>query len=176
MRAARRRISRRRALQSGLAVTAAAWLFPLAACDDDDDSGGGPRSGGTLRYGSPTAFSYGLDPHLEQGGGLAAIARAYGYMFHVDPRDDSLVLDNGASVEQPESGVYVVRLAERGFHDAAPANGRAVTGDDVVSSMMRYRDHPFVTGKWWHTRMLSGAGATNARTVLVRTSRALGDI
>jgi peptide/nickel transport system substrate-binding protein len=170
-RVAARRISRRRAIASAGALAAGAVLLPSAACDsgDDNPSDEAPRPGGTLRYGTSVPFSYGLDPHLEQGGGLPAIARTYGYLFHVDPRDDALILDHASSVEQPEPGVYVIRLGERRFHAAAPANGRAVNGDDVVFSISRYRDHPLVTSRFWHTRLLAGHGATDPATVVINT-------
>jgi peptide/nickel transport system substrate-binding protein len=116
-------------------------------------------------------ISYGLDPHLEQGGGLPVIARAYGYLFHVDSRDDSLILDHATSVEQPEPGVYVIQLGARRFHQSSPANGRAVTADDALLSMRRYRDHPLVTSKFWHTKMLGDHGASADGTILLRTAR-----
>ena len=154
------------------AVATAALILPSAACDDDDDpEAEDPRPGGTLRYGSTVPLAYGLDPHLEQGGGLPAIARAYGYLFHVDPRDDVLILDHAASAEQPEQGVYVIRLGERVFHASAPANGRVVVGDDAIMSMRRYRDHPLVTSKFWHTKLLDGHGASDPATIVVRTTR-----
>ena len=167
-----RRISRRRALASACAVAAIAAVGS-AACDDDGGapSGEAPRSGGALRYGASVPFSYGLDPHLEQGGGLPVIARAYGYLFHIDPRDDSLILEHATRVEQPEPGVYVMRLGQRRFHASAPANGRTVVAEDAALSMSRYRDHPLVTSRFWHTKLLEGHGATDAATVLVRTSR-----
>jgi ABC-type transport system substrate-binding protein len=37
--------------------------------------------------------------------------------------------------------------------------------------MQRYRDHPLVTARFWHTQMLAGAGANDAATVIVRTAR-----
>jgi peptide/nickel transport system substrate-binding protein len=172
-RVARQRISRRRALFSAAGAAAAASLVGVTACDDDgaDPRDEPPRLGGTLRYGTSVPFSYGLDPHLEQGGGLPAIARAYGYLFHVDPRDDSLILDHADSVEQPEPGVYVIRLGQRRFHSRSPANRRAVTGDDAVLSIRRYRDHPFVTSKWWHTKLLAAEGAADPTTIVVRATR-----
>ncbi len=172
-RVSRQRLSRRRALLSAAVAAGAASLLPIAACDGDepDPTAELPRPGGTLRYGGSIPFSYGLDPHLEQGGGLPVIARTYGYLFHVDPRDDSLILDHADSVEQPEPGVYVIRLGERRFHQRAPGNGRAVTGDDAVLSMRRYRDHPLVTSKWWHAKLLAGEGASSPTTIVVRTTR-----
>jgi peptide/nickel transport system substrate-binding protein len=153
------------------AVATASLVLPSAACDDDDDGAEEPRTGGTLRYGSTVPLAYGLDPHLEQGGGLPAIARAYGYLFHVDPRDDVLILDHAASVEQPEPSVYVFRMGERVFHPSAPANGRAVAGEDAIMSMQRYRDHPLVTTKFWHTKLLGGHGATDPSTIVISTTR-----
>ncbi len=168
------RLSRRRALQSGAALAAGALSWPLVGCTDEAHAPtdeGTPRSGGTVRFGTSLPLSYGLDPHLEQGSGLPIVAKLYGYTHHVDPRDDALILDHAASIEQAEPDVFVFRLGEHRFHDASPANGRTVNGDDVVYSMRRFRDHPLVVSDWWHTNMLIGEGAADPRTVIVRTKR-----
>lgn len=172
------RMSRRGAIRSGAMLVAGAAALPFVGCSDEASAptaGEPPRPGGTLRFGTSLPFSYGLDPHLEQGGGLGIIAKLYGYTHHVDPRDGSLILDHAASVEQPEPEVYVIRLGEHRFHDASPANGRAVNADDVVSSLRRFRDHPLVLSDWWHTNMLGAEGAANPRTVIIRTKRPYAD-
>jgi peptide/nickel transport system substrate-binding protein len=175
---ARARVSRRRAIRSGAVAVIAAGGVALVGCDlrgggssHNDEDAGTPRQGGTLRFGTTVPASYGLDPHLEQGGDLPIIARLYGYPFHVDPRDDSLILDHAASVEQPASDVYVVRMGDHAYHDGAPAFGRRVRSHDMVHSMWRYRDHPLVVNHWWHANMLEGSGGSEERTVVIKTRR-----
>jgi peptide/nickel transport system substrate-binding protein len=166
------RVTRRRVLAIGGAMALGGAALQFAGCDDGDTPAARetPRAGGTLRFGLTTPISYGLDPHLERGGGLPIIARLYGYPFHVDPDTDALLFDHATAVEQPEAGVYVIRLGSHRLH-ASVASGRTVRSHDVAHSMFRYRDHPFVLNKWWHTKMLAGAGGTDDGTVVLRTQR-----
>ncbi len=174
------RVSRRRALRSGAMLAAGAAALPLVGCSDEASAptaGDQHRTGGTLRFGTSLPLSYGLDPHLEQGGGLPVIAKLYGYTHHIDPRDGGLILDHAASIEQTEPEVYVFRLGEHRFHAAGglASAGRSVTADDVVSSLRRFRDHPLVVSDWWHTNMLLAEGAADPRTVILRTKRPYAD-
>jgi peptide/nickel transport system substrate-binding protein len=174
------RVSRRRALRSGAMLAVAAAALPLVGCSDGASAptaGDRPRPGATLRFGTSLPMSYGLDPHLEQSGGLPLIAKLYGYTHHVDPRDGGLILDHAASIEQTEPDVYVFRLGEHRFHAAGglASSGRSVTAHDVVSSWRRFRDHPLVVSDWWHTNMLVAEGAANPRTVIIRTKRPYAD-
>lgn len=151
----------------------------LAGCGGDDE-----KRGGTLRFGTSVPLGSGLDPQVQSGTGLAIVGRAYGYLFHIDSRDDSLILDHAESVEQPDETTYVIRLRDDvRFHDAAPAAGRKLNATDAALSIERYRDNPLVVNKTWHTTVLDAAGPTDDRTLLVTTKRpyayslhALGDI
>lgn len=180
LRIAAARISRRRALAAAGASAIAGGALAIAGCD----SGGDDRRGGTLRFGTSVPLGSGLDPQVQSGTGLAIVAKAYGYLFHVDPRDDTLVLDHAESVEQPDETTYVIRLrGDARFHDISPANGRSVNAADVAMSIARYRDNPLVVNKTWHTSVLDAAGPTDDRTLVVTTKRpnvyslhALGDI
>jgi peptide/nickel transport system substrate-binding protein len=167
-RALRRRASRRRFLGGGAAVIAGAAA--AAACRGGGT--GSPERGGTLRFGTSLPLGSGLDPHVEQGTGLTIFPKVYGYLWHVDPRDDSILLDHAETVEQPEPEVIVVHLRQGlRFHDAEPALGRPVLADDVVASLTRYRDSPIVAAKTWFTQVLDSLGAPDDRTLMIRLKR-----
>ncbi len=152
----------------------------LVGCSSSNKQPGG----GTLRFGTSVPLGSGLDPQVQSGTGLSIVARVYGYLFHVDPRDDAVILDHASSVEQPDSTTYLVRLRDDvRFHDVTPARDRAVTAHDVALSIARYRDNPLVVNKTWHTAVLDRAEAIDDRTLRVTTKRpyvytlhALGDI
>jgi len=166
------RLSRRRALVGG---AAAALALGLGGCDLGGDysrapTPEAPRRGGTLRTGTSLPLSYGLDPHVEAATGLAIVPRVYGYLMHVDPRDESLIHDHAEQVEQPDDTTYIFTLRNGlTFHDVAPAFGRAVTAHDVARSIERYRDNPLVVNKAWHTTVLDTVWAPDDRTVIVTT-------
>ncbi|MHB8684613.1 MAG: ABC transporter substrate-binding protein, partial [Dehalococcoidia bacterium] len=132
-----------------------------------------PRPGGTLRTGTAVPLTYGLDPHLERGTGLAIVPRVYGYLQHIDMQNgDAVLLDHAASVEQPDAVTLVFHLRpDVRFQDVPPVNGRAVTAQDVVASVLRYRDNPLVVDKLWHTTVLDRIEALDAGTVRVVTRR-----
>ncbi|HLB24008.1 MAG TPA: ABC transporter substrate-binding protein [Dehalococcoidia bacterium] len=166
------RISRRRALASGLSLTAGAATW--AACGGGDGTppaDAGPRRGGTLRTGTTAAFS-GLDPQTETGTGLAITARLYGYLLHVDPRDDSIIYDQAAQVEQPDATTFVFKLRPGiEFHDVEPVHGRTLSAEDVVASIERFRRNPIATTKTFHTTVLDRVEAMDELTVRVTTKR-----
>ena len=183
---AERRVSRRRALAGGGTAVAAAAAFAVVGCAR---KGGtptqGPKAGGTLRFGTALPVSYGLDPHVERGTGLAIFPRVYGYLHHVDGQNgDALLLDHASGIEQPDGTTLLFHLRDGvRFQDAAPAHGRAVAAQDVAASILRYRDHPLAVNKVWHTRILDHIETPDAATVRVITRRpyvyslqALGDI
>lgn len=166
-------LTRRRFL--GASVASAAALAFGSACDDGGGSGSGadsPQPGGTLRIGSSLPLSSGLDPHLEQGAGLGIIARLYGYMFHVDPRDDAVIYDQAESVEQVDDITYVIKLRDGlRFHDIDPASGSAVTAHDIVASIGRFRNNLVAVGQLFHDTILDQAEAADDLTVRITTKR-----
>ena len=174
------RISRRRALAAAGAGALATGAMAIAGCDGGTDD----KRGGTLRFGTSVPLGSGLDPQVQSGTGLAIVGRAYGYLFHLDSRDDSLILDHAESVEQPDETTYVIRLRDDlRFHDVAPANGRKLNATDVAMSIERFRDNPLVVNKTRHTTLLDAVGPTDERTLVLKTKRpnvyslhALGDI
>lgn len=172
------RVSRRRALAAGAVGAAGVAALAVAGCGSGRRTWVGetiapqPLRGGTLRTGTTLPLSYGLDPHAEQGTGLAIFPRVFGYMLHVDPADDSIRYDQGETLEQPDATTYIVRLRDGvRYHDLPPVNGRIVTADDVVRSVERFRDHPLSLGKTWHLTLMSGVHAIDQRLVLVTTLR-----
>ena len=180
------RITRRRALAGGAAVVAASGAAAIVGCSTgtkkpNDQT---PRSGGALRTGTTLPLSSGLDPHLEAGTGLAIFPRVYGYLLHVDPRDDTVIKDHAESIEQPDPLTYLIRLRpDVKFQAGGSPNGRTVTADDAARSILRYRDNQIATNRTWHATVLDRAEALDARTLRVTTKRpyvyslqALGDI
>ncbi|HXK32660.1 MAG TPA: ABC transporter substrate-binding protein [Dehalococcoidia bacterium] len=174
----RHRVHRRRALAGGAALIAGAAIY--AACDGGGDDAGpiasspspGPRRGGSLRTATSVRFTSGLDPQTEHGAGLTIFPRLYGYLLHVDPRDDTLILDHAESVEQPDETTYIFKLrGDVRFHDIEPVSGRAVQARDVVASIRRHQRNPLVTEKPWHDEILDTAEATDDRTVRITTKR-----
>ncbi|MDP9236800.1 MAG: ABC transporter substrate-binding protein [Chloroflexota bacterium] len=169
------RAARRRVLATG---AAAAIAVPMAAAGcarssgrrSSDPATAAPRRGGTLRLGTTLPLSSGLDPQIETGAGLEIFPRVYGYLLHVDPRNDSTIYDHAMAVEQPDETTFVLRLQpDIRFQDIAPVSGRAVTAQDVVASTSRYHDNPLVLNKTWHTQVLDRAEALDATTVRINT-------
>lgn len=180
------RVSRRRALAGGAAVTAGAAAVALVGCGGGKDArpDANPRSGGTLRTGTTLPLSSGLDPHLEQGTGLAIFPRVYGYLLHVDPRDDTVIKDHAESIEQPDASTTIVRLrGDVKFQDVSPVSGRPVNAEDAKLSIERFRDNQVALNRTWHATVLDKAEAVDSRTLRITTKRpyaytlhALGDI
>jgi peptide/nickel transport system substrate-binding protein len=170
----RTRVSRRRVLSASAAAGAGAAVM-LAGCGGGNGrapAGGQPRSGGVLRLGTTLPIASGLDPQIETGTGLAIFPRIYGYLLHVDERDDTIVKDHALSVEQPDPVTYIFKLRpDVRFQDITPVGGRNVTADDIAASIIRYRDNPLVTSKTWHVTVLDRAEAVDATTLRVTTRR-----
>ena len=147
----------------------------LGACGGDSNDNAGPQEpqrGGVFRIGSSIPFSSGLDPHLEQGAGLGVIPRLYGYLLHVDPRDDTVIYDQAESVEQPDDTTYLISMRDGvRFHNAEPADGAPVTAHDAAASIARFRYNPVAVAKLWHATLLDTAEALSDRTLRVTTTR-----
>jgi peptide/nickel transport system substrate-binding protein len=172
----RRRISRRRVVAAGASAIVLAGSAAVACGRSGNgrspDATSTPRRGGTLRIGTTLPLSYGLDPQIEIGSGLEIFPRVYGYLLHVDPRDDSLLYDHATSIEQPDDTTIIVHLdpAIR-FQDIAPVSGRTVDAHDAVRSVERYRDNPLVLNKTWHAKVLDRIEAPDPSTVRITTRR-----
>ncbi|MEX0750337.1 MAG: ABC transporter substrate-binding protein [Dehalococcoidia bacterium] len=169
------RLSRRDLLRRSAAASGALAAMTLVGCNEED--GGGvstppAEAGGTLRFATSLPISYGLDPHVERATGLAIFPKIYGYLLHVDPRDDAVVYDHASGYEQPDHTTLIVKLQPNiYFHDIPPVGQRRVTASDVVASIERFRDNPLVTDKTWHTTILDRAEATDPETVRITLKR-----
>lgn len=173
--ATRARVSRRRVLAGGAAVATGAAAIAAVGCGDGKNANTAavqPRSGGVLRIGTTLPIASGLDPQTETGTGLAIFPRIYGYVLHVDARDDTVIKDHVLSVEQPDPTTYVFKLRpDVLFQDIAPVNARRVSAEDVAASITRFRDNPLVASKAWHNLILDKVEAIDASTVRVTTRR-----
>jgi len=168
-------VSRRRALAGAASVTAAATATAVIGCggrNKADTSAGQPRSGGVLRIGTTLPIASGLDPQTETGTGLAIFPRIYGYLLHVDARDDTVIKDHALSIEQADPTTYIFKLRpDVRFQDITPVSGRRVTAEDVAASIIRFRDNPLVASKTWHSMILDKVEAVDTATVRVTTRR-----
>lgn len=174
----KKRLSRRAVLAGGLGAVGLA----VVGCDGGGGqpasgetpapSDGEPKRGGTITFGSAIPPTFGLDPHIELAAGLTIFPRIYGYVLHQDPRDESVILDQGASWEQPDEITYIMRLQPGvRFQDIPPVDGREITAEDVVASHRRFLEHPFVLSKIWHEEVLDTMEATDPLTAVVKTKR-----
>ena len=174
-RATQTRVSRRRMLAGSAAASAGAAAVAIAGCGSGKKSAPvtmQPRSGGVLRTGTTLSIASGLDPQIETGTGLAIFPRIYGYLLHIDPRDDTVIKDHALSIEQPDPTTYLFKLRpDLRFQDIAPVGGRNVTSEDIAASIVRYRDNPLVTSKTWHTTVFDRVEAVDTSTVRVTTRR-----
>ncbi|HZP58152.1 MAG TPA: ABC transporter substrate-binding protein [Dehalococcoidia bacterium] len=176
--ALRTRVSRRRVLRAAGAAGAGLGALALGACDRGSSgprptATPTPRRGGVLRTATTLPMTYGLDPQVERGTGLAIAPRVYGYLLHVDPQQsDALLLDHAERIEQPDGQTTVITLrGDIRFQDVPPVSGRAVTSADVAASIYRFRDHPFAIDKVWHATVLDAVDTPDERTLVVRTRR-----
>lgn len=164
-----RRVSRRRALAGGAALSIVS--VALAACGTDEPDSTQPQEGGVLRTGTTSPFS-GLDPQTEVGTGLAITARLYGYLLHIDPRDDAVIYDQADEVEQPDETTYLFRLREDvSYHDIEPTNGRDLNAADAAASIERFRKNALAPTRTFHTEILDRTEVVDDLTLKVTTKR-----
>ncbi len=164
-----RRVSRRRALAGGAAISIAS--VALAACGADEPDSTQPQEGGVLRTGTTSPFS-GLDPQTEAGTGLAITARLYGYLLHIDPRDEAVIYDQADEVEQPDETTYVFHLRDDVvFQDVEPTNGRDLSAEDAAASIERFRKNALAPTRTFHTEILDSTEVVDAVTLKVTTKR-----
>ena len=113
---------------------------PGSASSAASGSSGQPKRGGTLIRASTTRFDANLDPHPLQPVYTSFYTMFYQTLLRLNPRSVALEPELGAKWEQPSDTQYVFHLAPGvKFHNRAPANGRAMTADDVVFSLNRVR-------------------------------------
>lgn len=100
-----------------------------------------PRRGGTLiRRIEAAGFEGGLDPHIQQGSQTGRMGLFYQTLVRLNPRSFTVEPELAQRWEQPSPTEYVFTLAPGvKWHNKPPANGRALTADDVVFSLERLR-------------------------------------
>lgn len=163
-----RRISRRRALQSGAAAGAGAAGLWLIACGGGSRSGGDgatatpaargsapggadianeaspPRRGGRLRIATPAPFDT-FDPHLAVGSSVQLFPRIYNVLVNQSPaRPEFMVFDLAESLETPDSTTWILHLrpgVRIGPNDVGVPE-RDLDGDDVVATFQRIKAEP----------------------------------
>jgi peptide/nickel transport system substrate-binding protein len=154
----RKRVSRRKFLAGAAAAGGAAGLVLVGCGGSSKQSGGSttaptgvagqPKTGGTIHV-SSTAPVLSLDPHTTDGVPYAT----YFYSYVVQPTDwhtpDATIGDLAESWETPDDNTWIFHLrGDAKFPDIAPTNGRAVTAEDVVKSIDRYRATPGASTAW----------------------------
>jgi peptide/nickel transport system substrate-binding protein len=168
-RAQAQRLSRRRMLAGAGAAGVGAAGLALVGCGDDDDGGGGgpagpttaaptpaqqgvataataaadkPVRGGTLRLGTWLNV-LGIDPHIEVSVGLTQMSKVYSYLGGFSSTDQKFYPQLAESVETPSPTEFIFKLRKDvKFQNVAPVNGRALTAEDVLYSLQRFRDIP----------------------------------
>ena len=174
-RATQTRVSRRRMLAGSAAASAGAAAVAIAGCGGRQEERADYHAAAIGRctpHGHDPLHRFRPRPQIETGTGLAIFPRIYGYLLHIDPRDDTIIKDHALSVEQPDPTTYLFKLRpDLRFQDIAPVGGRNVTSEDIAASIVRYRDNPLVTSKTWHTTILDRVEAVDTSTVRVTTRR-----
>jgi peptide/nickel transport system substrate-binding protein len=152
----RARLSRRTALRSaalggaGVAALVALGCNPGGTGGQTSTTGGGQgatgqaKRGGTLTRltGAGTdGFSAGFDPHTVTGVYSGIMGTFYQALLRPDPKDWTVVIPEIAQRwEQRSPTEFALTLAQNvKWHNKAPANGRAMTAEDVVFSLNRNR-------------------------------------
>ena len=119
-------------LAGAMAVLVAAWSGGVQAQDT-------PRKGGTIRFTSPYAASFGsLDLHTTPRATDEIVGKAINRtLYNWDSANNKLALELATSVSTSADGlVHTFKLRD----DAYFHNGRKMTADDVIASFTRIMD------------------------------------
>ncbi len=169
----RRQVSRRNVLRGGVAGAAGVGAWAAVGCGDDDDTtptatGTAPASGATTaaattaaaQAGKPVDGSYysaqggfagtTMDMHRElYRGSIAMQAMAYNSLLKWnDVEKGTYTGDLVDKIEQPDKSTFTFTLKQGAkFHNKAPANGRALTMDDIKWNIERQRTQVLANGE-----------------------------
>jgi peptide/nickel transport system substrate-binding protein len=145
----RQRLSRRKALQGAALGGAGLAAGTLLACSGGERTSSGPaassapqpKRGGVLtRRTQTTSFSGGIDPHIQQGSQTGEMSLFYQTLVRTNPTSFTVEPELAQKWEQPSPTEYILTLAPNvKWHNKPPANGRALTADDVLFSLERLR-------------------------------------
>ncbi|HXG36783.1 MAG TPA: ABC transporter substrate-binding protein, partial [Dehalococcoidia bacterium] len=179
-----RRITRRRLIQGTALGSAGLAATALIGCgrreqpraQPETPAVPQPKRGGTLvrrnSLGNTIPFDAGLDPHPLQATYTSLMTQFYQTLLRLHPRTLAVEPEIAQRWEQPSETVYLFRLHPGiRWHNKPPANGRALTADDVVFSLNRVRtDDP----RFQNRLLLSSierVEAVDKATVRVTTKR-----
>jgi peptide/nickel transport system substrate-binding protein len=174
-----RRTGRRGLIQGMALAGAGAGAIALIGCSGKQEQTAVPATaqplrGGTLRYihnpGRDGVFPRGLDPHVVQASESGRQGLFYQSIIRQNPRTFNLEAQIAQRWEQPSATEYLFSLAPGiKFHNKPPANGRAMTVDDVVYSLNRARTNE---PRFLNRSLLDSVetiDAANSTTVRIRT-------
>src|SRR5690606_10098852 len=69
------------------------------------------------------------------------------------------------SIEQPDGTHFTVVIGESKFHNKAPANGRAVTAQDIKASFESAAQQTRISNSSWWTQVLDTIDAVDEKTL-----------
>lgn len=169
----RQRVTRRRMMAGTVAGGAALGAIALVGCSSDSKSNGGSGSpvvpptttvndgsqdgpgkpGGILRVRQATAlpsmnvFGPGI---LTLAQGLTLGFTVFDHLWYVptDTGEMEMFLATDVEIVDPQGLEINVTIGDATFHDKEPANGRAVTAEDVAESFKRFREEPPIGYSW----------------------------
>ena len=185
----RQRVTRRRVLSGAVASGAALGAVALVGCKSDQktnsndpvvdptnvpqdgyqDGPGKPggilrvRQGGALP--SMNVFGAGILPLAQ---GLTLGFTVFDHLWYVPTDTGVTEMFLATKIEQPDDqGLeLIVTIGDAVFHDKSPANGRAVTAEDVVESFKRFREEPPI-GYSWLQDVMEDIVATDEKTLRI---------
>lgn len=141
-------LNRRQLLGRGASAAAGLGSVVLAGCGGKGgganrasrSSGGGsagtPQRGGVFRFSGD--FPRGFDPHILQATATGTLGIVYSSLIRSNPQTYDLEPDLAAKWEVASPTELIFTLAPSiKWHDKPPANGRALTVDDVIYSYRR---------------------------------------
>ena len=182
-----RRLSRRKVLVTAATGSAAIAAIGLVGCSSDsDDNGGNGSSNGSS---TPTVNDGYQDGPAQPGGilrvrqnpalpnmnvfgpGIFSLAQqlylgftVYDHLWYTPTDTGVRELFLATGIEQPDDLTVIATMGEANFHPMDPANGRAIDAEDVVQSILRFRDEAGIGYSWLH-EILETLEATDSRTV-----------
>ncbi|MGH2589075.1 MAG: ABC transporter substrate-binding protein [Dehalococcoidia bacterium] len=185
----RGRPGRRRVLQGGLSLLAGSAAFALACGggEDEDEAPSGaaqgttapaaggetPKRGGVMLEMITSGLANNTNPVTNwwEGQGVSGL---YVYDRLVNGRlgqdtAKEYILGAAQSVEQPDPTTIIFKLRPgMTFHNRAPVNGRAVTGDDVVKSQLFVKSEPAAQDSSFQNGSMQSVEAPDAQTVVFK--------